>query len=33
MKIYRKPTSEPYSFSTIDTTLSVVDSSRFRKSL
>ena len=33
MKIYRKCTSEPYSFLTIDTTLPVSDPLRFRKNL
>ena len=33
MKIYRKCTSEPYSFLTIDTTLPANDSLRFRKNL
>ena len=31
MKIYKKCTSEPYSFSTIDTTLSCINPLRFRK--
>ena len=33
MKIYRKCTSEPYSFLTIDTTLPATNSLRFRKNL
>ena len=33
MKIYRKCTSEPYSFLTIDTTLHVDNPLRFRKNL
>ena len=33
MKIYRKCTSEPYSFLTIDTTLPANSSLRFRKNL
>ena len=33
MKIYRKCTSEPYSFLTIDTTLSTNNSLRFRENL
>ena len=33
MKIYREYTKEPYSFSTIDTTLPANDPSRFRKDL
>ena len=33
MKIYRKCTSEPYSFFTIDTTLPANDPLRFRKNL
>ena len=33
MKIYRKCTSEPYSFFTIDTTLPANDLLRFRKNL
>ena len=33
MKIYRKCATEPYSFLTIDTTLSGDNSLRFRKSL
>ena len=33
MKIYRKCTSEPYSFLTIDTTLPANNSVRFRKNL
>ena len=31
MKIYRKPTNEPYSFLIIDTTLAADDPLRFRK--
>ena len=33
MKIYRKRTSEPYSFLTIDTTLSANNPLRYRKNL
>ena len=33
MRIYRECTREPYSFLTIDTTLSAGDSLRFRKNL
>ena len=33
MKIYRECTKEPYSFLTIDTTLSITDPLRFRKKL
>ena len=33
MNIYRKCTSEPFSFLTIDTTLPTSDLSRFRKNL
>ena len=33
MKIYRKCTSEPYSFLTIDTTLPAENPLRFRKNL
>ena len=33
MKIYRKCTSKPYSFLTIDTTLPINNSLRFRKNL
>ena len=33
MKIYSKCTSEPYSFLTIDTTLTAINSLRFRKNL
>ena len=33
MKIYRESTREPYSFLTIDTTLSSSNSLRFRKNL
>ena len=33
MKIYRECTKEPYSFSTVDTTLPASDPLRFRKNL
>ena len=33
MKIYRECTKEPYTFLTIDTTLPVSDSLRFRKKI